>query len=109
MTPSAVTLLASREPVSSRFETLCSALPFFGRYFRSSPCKHPFRAKAGSFVFFDFLAVASFTGRGASHIARPNGRKRFVTRPRKVQGSVKKLAMSSFPLISQEYPYDSEE
>ena len=75
----AVSLLASRDPVSSRFLAVCRggrentarrhlgehvALSFLGRNFRSSPCKPPFRAKDGSFVF-DFYAAFRFSGRGA--------------------------------------------
>ena len=78
MTPCAVTVLASREPVPSRFPAVCLgssadsagrnqgehlALPFLGRYFRSSPRKPLLRAKAESFVF-DFCAAARFSGRG---------------------------------------------
>ena len=118
VSPCAVTLLASRKPVSSRFPVVCRgssaesarqnqgehlALSFLGRNFRSSPCKLPFRAKGESFV------LTSVCGQWCKPHRKDERGKRFVTRPRTSRGSVKKLAMNSSPLNSHEYPHDSEE
>ena len=122
MTPCAVTLLASREPVPSRFPAACRgssadgarrnhcehlALPFLGRYFRSSPCKPPFRAKEkASFLTsvppLVFRAEVRTTSQGRTAQALRDAAE-------KVHCSVKKLAMSSFPFNSHEFSRDGEE
>ena len=107
--------VSSREPVPSRFPAVCRgssadcarrnqgdhlALPFLDQYLR---------AKAESFALF--LTSGPPLVLRAEVRAASQGRTAQTLRDaaEKVQGSVKKLAMSSFPLNSHEYPHDSEE
>ena len=83
MTSCAVTLLASREPVPSRFPAVC----------RGSRADRA-RRNQGEHLALPFLCRTAQALRDAA---------------KKVQGSLKKLAMSSIPLNSHEYPHDSAE